>query len=168
MSPETMKPHAVQGAGLQNVRHGGEEHPTTRGGERQDSRNGPGAQGGSIYREAMRPKARRGSKSTSVAAAIDATPKAPTMTDRIWAMLEHGPLSPEEAHAKLEAEDGGRVLLTSVRARMCGLHKSGRVVDSGERGLGESQRSKVVRWRRATAEEYSSWVAAHPVEGGEA
>lgn len=120
---------------------------------------------GSIYRQEMRPKARRGSKSTSVAAAIDATPHAPNMTDRIWSMLEHGPLTPEEAHAKLEAEDGARVLLTSVRARMCGLHKSGRVVDSGERGLGESQRSKVIRWRRTTPEEYAAWIAARPVEG---
>lgn len=158
MTLESRNPAPQAGTGLPHgVQLGGVEH-------REDNPSVRSAQG-SIYRDEMRPKARRGSKSTSVAAAIDATPQAPNMTDRIWSMLERGPLTPEEAHAKLQAEDGGRVLLTSVRARMCGLHKSGRVVDSGERGLGESQRSKVIRWRRATPEEYSSWVAARPVEG---
>lgn len=108
--------------------------------------------------ETMTPRARAGSTQTSVLAAIAATPKAPTMTERIWALLCEGPLTPEEAQAKLSAY-GERVLLNSVRARICGLHKGGRVRDSGERGLGESLRSKAIRWRTTTAQEYAEWLA---------
>lgn len=120
----------------------------------------------SVYRDAMHPKARRGSTSTSVAAAIDATPGAPTMTDRIWTLYADGPASPEEIHARLAAEEpeGRRVLLTSVRARICGLHKAGRLRDSGQRGLGESQRSKVIIWRRSTPDEYSQHLAREAAE----
>lgn len=104
--------------------------------------------------ETMTPRARRGSTSTSVAAAIDATKRAPTMTDLIWAIYQDGPHTPEEVHAKL-SRNGERVLLTSVRARICGLHKAGRLANSGEKGLGESLRSKVVRWRMTTPQEFS-------------
>lgn len=111
-----------------------------------------------IYTDAMRPKARAGSTSTSVAAAIDATPKARPMIERIWTIYAEGAFTPEEIHGRLEA-DGDRPLLTSVRARICGLHKAGRLIDSGERGLGESHRSKVIRWRRTTPAEFSAHVA---------
>lgn len=115
----------------------------------------------SVYdHEAMRPRARAGSTQTSVLAAIEVTPKAPRMIDQIWSILSEGPATPEEVHAKLEAQNEKRVLLTSVRARICGLHKGGRVRDSGERGLGESLRSKVVRWRVSTAPEFAEWLAA--------
>jgi len=107
----------------------------------------------------MTPQARSGSAQTSVLAAIGATAKAPKMTQRIWGLLQEGPLTPEEAKAKLAAE-GDRVLLNSVRARICGLHKAGRVKDTGERGLGESQRAKAIRWRASTPEEYADWLAA--------
>lgn len=81
------------------------------------------------------------------------------MVDRIWDIYEDGAFTPEEVHARLEAEAGGRVILNSVRARICGLHKAGRLVDSGERGLAESGRSKAVKWRRATPAEYAEHVA---------
>lgn len=118
----------------------------------------------SIYdSETMRPLARTGSTQTSVLAAIETTANAPAMIDRIWALSAEGPFTPEEATARLQAEndkDGrGRVLLTSVRARICGLHKAGRLTDSGERGLGESNRSKVVKWRRTTPAEMSEAIA---------
>lgn len=104
--------------------------------------------------ETMTPRARRRSTSTSVAAAIDATKRAPTMTDLIWAIYQTGPHTAEEIHAKM-TRNGERVLLNSVRARICGLHKAGRLTNSGEKGLGESLKSKVVRWRITTPEELS-------------
>lgn len=107
--------------------------------------------------ETMTPRARTGSTHTSVAAAIDATKTAPTMTARIWEIYQTGPHTPEEVHAKLSQE--GRVLLTSVRARICGLHKAGRLIASGEKGLGESRRSKVIRWRITTPAELSDAIA---------
>ena len=110
--------------------------------------------------DTMTPRARAGSTQTSVLAAIEATAKAPNMTDRIWSIYQPGPHTPEEVHAKLEAVDGTRHLLTSVRARICGLHKGGRLRDSGERGLGESNRSKVVRWVARTDQQYAEWLAA--------
>lgn len=118
-----------------------------------------------IYTDEMRPKARTGSTATSVAAAIDATPKAPAMVERIWALFAEGSFTPEEMQARLERDNPGeRFLLTTVRARICGLHKAGRVKDCGERGLGESNKSKVIRWRRTTAEEYSAHVARKDAE----
>lgn len=114
--------------------------------------------------ETMRPLARTGSTQTSVLAAIETTARAPAMIDRVWAFSAEGPFTPEEATARLQEENdkdgGGRVLLTSVRARICGLHKAGRLTDSGERGLGESNRSKVVKWRRTTPAEMSEALAA--------
>ena len=108
--------------------------------------------------ETMFPKARTGSTSTSVAAACDARKTAPTMTDAIWALYQDGPHTPEEIHARMIAA-GERVLLTSVRARICGLYKAGRLTKNGDKGLGESQRSKVIRWRIATPDEYAEAVS---------
>lgn len=89
--------------------------------------------------ETMRPLARTGSTQTSVLAAIEATAKAPAIIDRIWALSAERPFTPEEATAHLQMENdqdgGGRVLLTTVRARISGLRKAGRLIDSGERGL---------------------------------
>lgn len=107
--------------------------------------------------DTMTPRARTGSAHTAVAAAIDATKTAPTMTDRIWEIFQTGPHTPEEVHEKLSRE--GRILLTSVRARICGLHKGGRLIASGEKGLGESRRSKVIRWRVTTPAEMSEAIA---------
>lgn len=96
---------------------------------------------------------------TSRAAADFVAPTAPRMMDRIEAHLRaHGPATPEEITAGL-ARPGERLLLTSVRARVCQLRNLGRVVDAGSRGLGESQRCKVIRWRCATADELSLFLA---------
>ncbi len=102
---------------------------------------------------------RAGSLETSRLAALDVAPTAPRMMDRVLAVLETGPATPEEIQAELSG-DGERVLLNSVRARVCQLHAQGRVKDTGERGLGESQRSKAIRWRLATAHELSDFIAA--------
>ena len=122
-----------------------------------------------IYREEMRPRARTGSTATSVAAAIEATPKAPAMIERIWERFGEGSFTPEEMTARLERDyPDERFLLTTVRARVCALHKAGRIKDCGERGLGESNKSKVIRWRRTTVEEYAAHVARQEaLEGAE-
>lgn len=96
---------------------------------------------------------------TSREAAIAARAKARPMMALIEELLADGPASPEQLHARL-TEDGSRVLLTSVRARVCQLHKLGRVVDTGKRSLGESLRAKVIVWRLATSEERAAFVAA--------
>ncbi len=101
---------------------------------------------------------------TSKAAAKQVTPRAPTMLQLIADLLAEGPASPEQLHAKLRSR-GERSLLTSVRARVCQLHKSGRVIDSGARGIGESGTAKVVIWRLASAEELSMFLARKAVEG---
>ena len=107
--------------------------------------------------ETMTPRARTGSAHTAVAAAIDAGKTARTMTDRIWEIYLTGPHTPEEVHEKLSRE--GRILLTSVRARVSGLFRAGRLIASGEKGLGESMRSHVIRWRIATPAELSDAIA---------
>lgn len=99
---------------------------------------------------------------TSMAAAKAVTPKAPTMLALVSDLLAEAPASPEQLHAKLRTR-GVRSLLTSVRARVCQLHKMGRVVDSGARGIGESGTSRVIVWRLATAEELSQFLARKAV-----
>lgn len=101
---------------------------------------------------------------TSKAAALLQREKAQSMMARVEAMLADGPASCEQLHEKL-SEDGERILLTSVRARVCQLHRLGRVRDSGGRALGESLRAKVVVWRLATADERTAFAAA--LEGDE-
>ncbi len=95
--------------------------------------------------------------------------KAPRMLDRLTALLTEGPASPEELHAELKRQ-GVTAPLTSVRARVCQLHKQGRVVDSGARGLGESGSCKVIVWRLSTPDELSLHLArkAADAEHGEA
>lgn len=104
--------------------------------------------------------ARRGSAQTAFDAADQVQPSVANMLTRCERHIaSHGPCSPEEIHAAWSAV-GERVLLTSIRARVCQLHKLGRVIDSGERGIGESLRAKVVRWRLTTAEERAAFAAA--------
>ena len=89
---------------------------------------------------------------TSKAAATLVAPRAPALLAVIVDLLTEGPASPEQLHAKL-AERGQRELLTSIRARVCQLHKQGRVTDTGLRGIGESGVAKVKIWRLTTPEE---------------
>lgn len=102
---------------------------------------------------------------TSRAAAALVRPKAPTMLARVLELLEEvGPASPEQLHAALSAR-GERALLTSIRARVCQLHKLGRLVDTGDRALGESGHAKVIVWRLLTPEEQA--VSSPATEGKE-
>lgn len=94
---------------------------------------------------------------TSRAAADAVAPAAGRMEDRCEAYLRaYGPASPEEVAAGI-ARPGERLLLTSVRARICGLRAKGRVVATDKRGLGESGRCKVIKWRVATPEEIAAF-----------
>lgn len=96
---------------------------------------------------------------TSKQAALAVRDKAPSMIARVRALLLEGPASPEQLHAKLVSQ-GTRCLLTSVRARVCQLHKLGEVLDSGARSIGESGTAKVIVWRLATEEERAAFEAA--------
>jgi hypothetical protein len=83
---------------------------------------------------------------TSRAAAIASRPVAKKQADLCLEIIgERGHATPEQITAAL-AEQGHRVLLTSIRARCTGLHKQGVLRDSGNRGLGESLRCKVISW----------------------
>ena len=90
---------------------------------------------------------------TAQAAAIAIAPLALTLQQRCLVLLSSGPASPEELKARIEAELGRVVLLTSVRPRLSALKALGLVTDSGERALGEGGRCKAIRWRLTTPEE---------------
>lgn len=101
---------------------------------------------------------------TSREAAAFVAPKAPNLEARCEAYLrEFGPASPEEVTAAI-AGPGERLLLTTIRARICSLRARGRVVDSGERGKGESGKVRVIRWRVATPDELSLFLARKAAE----
>ena len=104
------------------------------------------------------PGCRTGSPQTSLLAALDAGKTAPRAMDRILAKLADGPASPEELCAVFAAE-GDPLLLTSIRARVTQAKRLGRVIDSGERGLGESLKSKVMKVRLTTPAEMSDALA---------
>jgi hypothetical protein len=74
-------------------------------------------------------------------------------------LLSDGPATPEELQTKLQARREGRVLLTTVRARVCQLRAQGLVVDEGSRGMGESGKVRVIRWRLATPAETLAFLA---------
>lgn len=85
---------------------------------------------------------------TSKDAAQTATAGAKGMAADVLALLQdHGPKSPEELVGLFKEKLGKRVLLTSVRARCTQLFRLHKIEDSGSRGLGESGRCKVIRWR---------------------
>ena len=96
---------------------------------------------------------RRGPNSaTSEAAAKIAGGRATPLRQRVVAMLEEAPATPEELVDRF-ALCGERVLLNTVRARTSDLHALGRVQPSGTFGLGEGGKTRVIRWRIATAAE---------------
>ena len=101
---------------------------------------------------------------TSREAAEFVAPKAANLEARCEAFIRaHGPASPEEVCAGI-AEPGERLLLTTIRARVCGLRAKGRVVASGEYGKGESGKVRVIRWRCTTADELSLFLARKAAE----
>jgi hypothetical protein len=87
-------------------------------------------------------------------------PHAAGMCRDLLALLQDGPATPEELTEKMQARRDGRVLLTTVRARVCQLRAQGLVVDAGTRGLGESGKVRVIRWRRAEPQETAEFLAA--------
>lgn len=96
---------------------------------------------------------------TSREAAIEQRKKAPTHLMMVRDELRNGPATCEELLTRL-TERGVCILLTTVRARVCQLRALGEVVATDERGLGESGRCKVIRWRLATLAERTAFEAA--------
>ena len=108
---------------------------------------------------AYKPGHRSRAVETSLASAKDQEAKAPTMLAAVLAEMGDGlAYSCEELTERILAT-GRKTLLTSVRARVCQLHKQGLVVDSGLRGVGESGTARVVKWRRSTSVEHARIVA---------
>lgn len=79
------------------------------------------------------------------------------------AVVRLGKATPEEVTADLLDREH-RVILNSVRARICGLSRIGLLLDSGERGLGESRRIPTIRWRPLSADELSHWHAVQALK----
>ncbi len=101
---------------------------------------------------------------TSRAAAEYVAPTAARMADRVESYLRaRGPACPEEICEGM-ARPGERLLLTSVRARCTQLRAQGRLVDSGQRGKGESGKVRVIRWRVATPDELALHLARKAAE----
>lgn len=101
---------------------------------------------------------------TSRAAAEYVAPTAARMLDRVESYLRaNGPACPEEICAGI-ARPGERLLLNSVRARCTQLRAQGRLVDSGQRGKGESGKVRVIRWRCATPDELALHLARKAAE----
>lgn len=109
----------------------------------------------------VRPNATGG---TSEAAAAFVTPHIRGMCADVLSALEAGPASPEELTARLSA--GGRqVLLTSVRARCTQLSRLGMVSDSGQRGVGESGKVRVIKWALTSPAYRQAFAADRAREG---
>lgn len=108
----------------------------------------------------------KGTETSKAAAEYVAITLSQTMRAIEADIARHGPSSPEEIAERLSRASGQRWLLNSVRARVTQLKRLGRVVDSGERGLGESRRAKVQKVRVTTPEEYAAFMAAQD-EGNE-
>jgi hypothetical protein len=105
------------------------------------------------------PGAWAGSAQTAFDARDVVAKTAPKMLDRCESyIIKNGPASAEEVTEGIRLP-GEHLLLTSVRARICQLHRLGRLKDSGERSLGESLRAKVVRWRASTPDELAAFLA---------
>ncbi len=104
---------------------------------------------------------------TSQAAADFVAPHVAGMCADVLACLREGPATPEELTDKLQQFAPKRVLLTTVRARCCQLRALGMVVDDGTRGLGESGRVHVIRWRLSTPDEFRAVQAARAARDAE-
>lgn len=102
---------------------------------------------------------------TSEAAAEFIAPHVAGLCKDVLAYLAQGPASPEELAAKFAA-DGRPVLLTTIRARTSQLSRLGYVTDSGLRGMGESLRVRVIKWRLNSRHEQQAYLAAKAEKGG--
>lgn len=88
---------------------------------------------------------------TSREAAFAVAEKAPTLRERVLAILAEGPAIPETIHARLVRE-GVSTVLTSVRPRCSELMRMGLITDSGRREKGEGGCNAIV-WRLTSDEE---------------
>lgn len=96
---------------------------------------------------------------TAQAAADFLAPHLAGMCAEVFGLIREAPSTPEELTAKLQRRRDRRVLLTTVRARVCQLRAQGLVVDEGSRGIGESGKVKVIRWRAAEPAETAAYLA---------
>ncbi len=93
---------------------------------------------------------------------------AKSLERRCIELLAEGPLTPDEAHARLESELGRRLNIYSVRPRFSALRAQGLAVDSGERRAPPGGCRAIV-WRQPTPEERAAWFEARrPVRSTEA
>lgn len=90
-------------------------------------------------------------------------PKAKTLRQQVLDAIEAQRGTPEQIHARLKTA-GVNHLLTAVRPRCSELARMGLIKDSGERGLGESQRCKSIVWVATTADERSLFAARKALE----
>ena len=110
------------------------------------------------------PGLRANATETQAEAAAFVAPKVAGMCADVLACLQHGPATPEELTDTLQQFAPKRVLLTTVRARVCQLRALGMVVDAGSRGIGESGKVRVIRWRLSTPDEFRAFQAARDAE----
>ena len=96
---------------------------------------------------------------TAQAAAEFMAPRLAGMCAEVLDLIRQAPATPEELTDKLQRHSRRRVLLTTVRARVCQLRALGLVVDEGSRGIGESGKVKGIRWRAAEAAETAAYLA---------
>lgn len=99
---------------------------------------------------------------TAEAAARHMAPKAPTLRERVLALLESTPAIPETLLAHLRKE-GVSTVLTSVRRRCSELARMGMICDSGRREPGEGGCMAIV-WRVTTSDERALHHARQAVE----
>lgn len=92
---------------------------------------------------------------TSREAAFAVAGKAPTLRERVLAILAEKPAIPETIHARLISE-GITTVLTSVRPRCSELMRMGLITDSGRRERGEGG-CKAIVWRLTTDEERATF-----------
>lgn len=101
---------------------------------------------------------------TSEEGAAFITPHVAGMAAEIIGVLQAGARSPEEITSQM-AVGGRRVLLTTVRARCTQLSRLGLVCDSGERGIGESGKVRVIRWALTSPAYRQAFAADRAREG---
>lgn len=83
--------------------------------------------------------------------------RAPTLRQRVLAIIGEGPAIPETILDRLRA-DGVRTVLTSIRPRCSELVRMGLIRDSGKREKGEGGCNAIV-WRLTTEDERATFRA---------
>lgn len=89
--------------------------------------------------------------------------RAKTLEQIVLELVREQPGTGEELLERIRAR-GIRTVLYSVKPRLSTLKARGLIVDSGERGVSESGKLRSVRWRAATPDELSLYLARAAVE----